>query len=125
MTMSTDELIKAAVGAAIGALTKVAAEPALAAGRRVWDWLKRKRSGEDAATVAEVEADPSKRSAPTKVTAMLQDLLEADPALAGELRRILDEGGGVQAITRTANVQGNSNTTVQTAGSGNAVNIGR
>ena len=125
MTMDTDELIKAAAGAAIGALTKAAAEPALAAGRRVWDWLKQNLGSKDQATVAEVEADLSKRSAPAKVTALLQDLLDADPALASELRRIFEEGGGVQAITQAADVQGNNNTTVQTAGSGNTVTAGR
>ena len=125
MTMDSDGLTKAAAAAAIGALTKAAAEPALAAGRRVWDWLKQKRGGEGGAVVAEVEADPSKRSAPAKVTAMLQDLLDAEPALAGELRRILDEGGGVQAITQSANVQGDNNTTAQAAGTGNTVSIGR
>ena len=107
------------------ALTKAAAEPALAAGRRVWAWLKQKLGGKDTATVAEVEADPARRSAPTKVTALLQDLLEADPALVEELRRILDEGGGVQAITQTTNVQDDDNTTVQTVGSGNSVTVGR
>lgn len=124
MTVDTDDLIKAATGAAIGALTKAAAEPALGAGRRVWDWIKEKLGGKDAAMVAEVEADPSKRSAPTKVTAMLQDLLNTDRALAGELLRILEESG-VQAIAQTANVHGDNNTTAQTAGSGNAVNISR
>ncbi len=125
MTMDTDELTKAAAAAAIGALTKVAAEPALGAGRRVWDWLKLKLGGKGAPAVAEVEADPSKRSAPAKVTALLQDLLDADPIFAGELRRILEEGGGVQAITQSANVQGDNNTTAQTAGSGNTVTLGR
>ena len=125
MTIDTNELTNAAAGAVIGALTQAAAEPALAAGRRVWDWLKQKLGGQHTATVAEVEAEPSKRSAPTKITAMLQDLLEANPSLAGELCRILEERGGVQAIAQTANVHGGSNTTVQTAGSGNAVTIGR
>jgi hypothetical protein len=56
---------------------------------------------------------------------MLQDLLEADPTLAGELRRILDDGGGVQVITQTANVHGDHSTTVQTAGSGNRAKASR
>jgi hypothetical protein len=72
-----------------------------------------------------VEADALKRSAPAKVTALLQDLLDAEPVLAGELRRILDEGGGVQAIAQTANVPSDNNATAQTAGSGNAITIGR
>ena len=123
--MGTDELIKAAAGAAVGALTKAAAEPALTAGRRVWDWLKQRLASKDAAAITRVEANPTRRSAETQVIVMLQDLLEADPALAGELRRMLDEGGGVQAINQTANVPGDGNTTVQVAGRDNTTFTGR
>ena len=87
--------------------------------------MKEKLGGKEAAAVAGVEADPARRSAPTRVTAMLQDLLEAKPALAGELRRILDGGGGVQAITQTADVEGDYNTTVQIPGGSNTVVTGR
>jgi len=122
--MDTDKLIQAAAGAAIGALTKAAAEPALAAGRKVWDWLKGRLTGAGAATAAAVEADPAKPSAPDKVTALLKDALHGNATAAEELRRLLDAHGGVQAITQTANFQGNQNVVAQIAGSGNTVNAG-
>ena len=122
--MEMEKLIGAAAAAVVGALTKAAAEPALAAGQKVWAWLKGKVSGEDARTAAAVEADPAKPSAATKVTALLQDLLHGNPAAAEELRRLLDGAGGVQAIAQTANVTGNSNVVGQLAGTGNTMNVG-
>jgi hypothetical protein len=53
--VDTEKLIQASAAAAVGALTKAAAEPALSAGRAVWDWLKGKLGGTDAAVAAEVE----------------------------------------------------------------------
>ena len=119
-----DKLVEAAAGAAIGALTKAAAEPALSAGRKVWDWLKGKLSGDDERIAALVEAEPSRPSAPTKVTALLQDLLHGDAAAVEELRRLLGEQGGVQAITQTANFKGSGNKVAQTAGDNNKTRIG-
>jgi hypothetical protein len=119
-----DELVEAAAGAAIGALTKVAAEPALTAGRKVWDWLKGKLSGDDQKTAAAVEAEPTKPSASTKVTALLQDLLHGNIAAVDELRRLLDAQGGIQAITQTASFTGDSNKVAQVAGNNNKTRIG-
>ena len=119
-----DTLVEAAASAAIGALTKAAAEPALTAGRKVWGWLKGKLTGNAVATAADVDAVPSKASARSKVTGLLQDVLEGNPDAAAELRELLDESGGVQAITQTANVTGDNNTFAQVAGDRNKVRIG-
>ena len=122
--METDKMIDTAVGAVIGALTRAAAEPALAAGGRIWAWLKQEISGDDANAAAAIEADAARPSAPTKVKALLQNLLHAQPALAQELDRMLAEAGGRDAITQSANVHGNRNIVAQTAGTNNRVRIG-
>jgi len=122
--MDSETLIDAAATAVVGALTKAAAEPALAAGRKVWDWVKGKAAGTDAATVAAVEADPAKPSARSRVAALLQDALHGNAQAAAELQTLLDQAGGVQAITQTANVHGDNNRVAQVAGSGNKVRIG-
>lgn len=120
--MDTDKLIAAAVTAVVGTLTKSAAEPILAAGGKAWSWLKEKLTGNAAATAAEVEADPSKPSARSKLTGLLQDLLHDDPAAVKELTALLGGEGGVQTITQTANVTGNNSIVQQLAGSGNTAN---
>jgi len=119
-----DKLMEAAATAAIGALTKAAAEPALTAGRKVWDWLRGKLTDNAAATAADVDADPGKASARTKVTGLLQDVLEGNPDAAAELRKLLDDSGGIQAITQSLTVTGNANKVAQVAGDKNKVRIG-
>jgi hypothetical protein len=122
--MDTEKLVAAAVAAVVGTLTKQTTESVVAAGGKVWAWIKGKVDGtEDASTVTAVEADPRKASARTKVTALLQDLLHDNPAAAKELADLLGGEAGVQAITQSASVSGNENTTNQIAGSGNTVNI--
>ena len=118
-----DELIKVATEAAIGALTKAAAEPALAAGHNVWAWIKGIVSGEDARVLAAVEKDPAKLSATTKVTAILQDALNENPQAVKHLQELLNASGGMEAVTQTANVSGQSNKVGQVSGSGNTVQI--
>ena len=123
--VDTDQLVQAAAAAAVGALTKAAAEPALSAGRAVWDWLKAKLGGTAAAVAAEVEAGPARPSAAPKVTGLLQDLLHDRPDLAEELRRLLDACGGSRSVKQTANVSGSNSAVGQVAGSGNTVRIGQ
>jgi hypothetical protein len=124
--MVVEALVAEAVKAAIGALTKEAVGPALAAGGRVWSWLKTKLTGtEAAATVAAVEAEPARASVQHKLSGAILELLETQPTLAAGLEQELRESGYREAVTQTANVAGNQNTTAQTAGQGNTVNIGR
>ncbi len=118
-----DSLVETATNAAVGALTKAAVEPALAAGRKVWDWLRGRVAGDDARTVAAIEADPAKPSAPTKITALLQDLLHDNPDAIAQLRALLEGAGGLQAINQTANITGDNNKVAQVAGTGNKVRI--
>ena len=122
--MDTEKLVAAAVAAVVGTLTKQTTESVVAAGGKVWAWIKGKVDGtEDASTVTAVEADPQKASARAKITALLQDLLHDNPAAAKELADLLGGEAGVQAITQSASVSGNENTTNQIAGTGNTVNI--
>src|SRR5688500_16042912 len=87
-TMIPEALVAEAVKAAVGALTKEAVGPALAAGGRVWTWLKGKLTGAEAqAAVAAVEAEPAKGSARLRLSAALTELLETKPELAAELDR--------------------------------------
>jgi hypothetical protein len=121
--MDTEKLVAAAVAAVVGTLTKAAAEPLVAAGGKVWAWIKGKVSGRDAETVAAVEAEPQKPSAKTKVTALLQDLLHDNPAAAKELADLLGGEASIQAITQIANVTGHGNVTTQIGGTGNTTTV--
>ncbi len=124
--MIPEALVAEAVKAAIGALTKEAVGPALAAGGRVWAWVKGKLTGTEAqASVTAVEADPTKASARHKLFGALLELLEVHPGLANELDQALRESGYREAVAQTATVTGNQNTTAQMAGQGNTLNIGR
>jgi hypothetical protein len=118
--MDNDKLIAAAATAAVGAFAKSAAEGVMATGRKVWDWIKAKVSGPDAATVAAVEAAPEKPSTPDKIVGLLKDLLHENPAAAKELRELLGGEAGVQTIMQTATASGSS-VVNQIVGSGNRI----
>lgn len=119
--MDIEKLVAAAVAAVVGALTKAAAEPLVAAGGKAWTWLKGKVPGAEAATIAAIEADPAKPSARNRIAALLQDVLHENPAAAKELAELLGGEAGVQIINQTATVTGDGNITSQIAGSGNAI----
>lgn len=119
--MTQDDLIRAAATAAIGALTKSAAEPLLATGQKVWTWLKGKLTGTDASLAEAVEAEPAKPSTPERITALLKDLLYDNPTGIEELKKLLGGDAQVQAINQTATVTGNKNQVFQVAGDGNMI----
>jgi hypothetical protein len=121
--MDSSDLVKAAVVAAIGTLTKAAVEPALGTGRRVWDWLKAKLTGLDAQVAAAVEAKPDEPGADDQVSALLKKLLKARPEALDELRELLGGAEGAARIVQTANIRGHGNATAQTAGTGNSVTV--
>jgi hypothetical protein len=121
--MDSSDLVKAAVVAAIGTLTKAAVEPALGTGRRVWDWLKAKLTGLDAQVAAAVEAKPEQSGADDQVSALLKKLLKARPEALDELRELLGGADGAARIVQTTNVLGHGNATAQTAGTGNTVTV--
>ncbi|MEH3064683.1 MAG: hypothetical protein PGN33_18725 [Methylobacterium radiotolerans] len=122
--LDSEKLVQAAAAAVIGALTKVAAEPALSAGAKVWGWLKGQLGGTNASVAADVEAEPARPSSASKVNGLLQDLLHDEPGRMKELQQLLDEGGGSQAIAQTANASGGS-VVAQIVGSGNSVSTGK
>jgi hypothetical protein len=105
--MIPEALVTEAVKAVIGALTKEAVGPALAAGSRVWGWLKENLSRTDAQSmISAVEAEPAKTSVRLKLSGALAELLEEQPELAAELERELQESGYRQAVAQTVNVTG-------------------
>ena len=119
-----DKLIEAAVSAVAGALVKAAAEPALSAGRKVWDWLKERLSGGDAEAAKAIEAAPDRPSAPDRIRGLLKDALYGDPAAGEALRALLTEGGLLPAVTQGAAVSGDHARIVQIGGSDNQVTTG-
>jgi hypothetical protein len=123
--MIPEALVAEAVKAAIGSLVKEAVPAAIQAGGKVLAWIKRTLAGnpDGAAAIAAVEADPTKPSAAKKLDAALTEALEDNPHLAKELEAVLAESGWRQIVTQTATVTGDNNTTVQTAGQGNTINI--
>jgi hypothetical protein len=121
--MDSSDLVKAAVVAAIGTLTKAAVEPALGTGRRVWDWLKAKLTGLDAQVAAAVEAKPEQSGADDQVSALLKKLLNEKPDALDQLRELLGGADGAARILQTTNVLGHGNATAQTAGTGNTVTV--
>lgn len=122
--METEKLVAEFALAAVKELGKSAAVGGLAAGGKLWAWIKGKAPGADTTAIAAVEAAPDKSSAPDRVSAMLKDLLADQPQLASEMARLLREhGGGV--TTQTATAAGPGNVTAQIAGSGNTIKIQR
>lgn len=123
--MIPEALVAEAVKAAVGSLVKEAVPAAVQTGGKVFAWIKRTLAGkpDGAAAIAAVEADPTKPSAAKKLDAALTEALEENPGLAKELESVLAESGWRQIVTQTANVTGDNNTTVQTAGQGNTINI--
>jgi hypothetical protein len=73
-------------------------EDALTAGQ-LWAWIRGKAPADEAAVIAEVEAQPTKPSAPDKVTAVLKYLLDGRPEPQAELEALLDQVAPTQAVS--------------------------
>jgi hypothetical protein len=116
-----EQLVAEAVKAAVGSLVKEAVPAAVAAGRRVWDWLKGKLVGREDAVVAAVEANPAAVSAQRKLEGAVLELLEKEPGLQAELERVLRESGYREAVVQRADVKGDNNVVNQVAGNANVV----
>lgn len=121
--MDPQTLAAVAVAAIVSSLTRAATESAVAAGGKVWAWLKGKLTGSEAETAAAIEAAPGKASAKPKIEALLQDTLEGRPDLLKELEALLRDSGVSSAVTQTA--IGNTGTTTQIAGDGNKITYRR
>ena len=101
---------------------KVGAE---AGGRlvKLWDAVKGRLAGKDA--LADVEAEPGDQRRWAALEVELEKALKQDPGFRGELARLIEAIPAEQriGIQQIATVSGGS-TSVQTAGSGNQVNLG-
>ncbi len=123
--MDSSRLVEVAAGAAVGALTKAAAEPALSAGRKVWDWAKARVAGTQATIATALEQTPEDPGTPDQIAGLLKSILARDPAAAAELQALLGGGGGAFAVAQTANVRGTGHSVAQVSGSGNIIVGGR
>jgi len=101
---------------------KVGAE---AGGRvvKLWDSVKGRLAGKDA--LADVVAEPGDTRRWAALEVQLEKALKEDPQFRGELAKLIEAIPEQErmAIQQIANVSGGS-TSVQTAGSGNQVNLG-
>lgn len=119
------KLIEIALGAIVGSLTKAAAEPAMSAGRKVWDWVKAKLTGPQAAIATALEEAPKDPGTPDGISGLLKTILHRDPSAAEELKKMLGGEAGIAMVTQTMNVSGTGNTSAQISGNNNKVVGGR
>jgi hypothetical protein len=92
---------------------------------KLWDALKAKLAGMEA--LIDVEAKPDDQRRWSALELQLEKALEADPGFRAEVTRLVEAIPEEKraAIRQIANVTGDQNVTVQTAGAGNQVNVGR
>ena len=90
---------------------------------KLWDAVRGRLAGKDA--LADVEAEPGDQRRWSALEVQHEKALKQDPGFRGELARLIEAIPAEQrmAIQQIANVSGGS-TSVQTAGSGNQVNLG-
>jgi hypothetical protein len=130
--MGVGELATAAVALVAPYVAKGAEELAKKVGGEVgsrvvklWEALKGKLAGKEA--LADVEAKPDDQRRWAALELQLEKAFEADPEFRAEVARLVEAIPAEQraAIQQIANVTGDRNVTVQSAGGGNRVNIGR
>jgi hypothetical protein len=130
--MGIAELVTATVALAGPYVAKGAEELAKKVGGEVggrvaklWDALKVKLAGKEA--LADVEAKPDDQRRWSALEIQLEKALEADPDFRAVVAKLIDEIPEEKraAIQQIANVTGDRNVTVQTAGKGNRINVGR
>ncbi len=92
---------------------------------KLWDALKAKLAGKEA--LADVEAKPDDRRRWSALEVQLEKALEADPGFRGAVAKLIEEIPEEEraAIQQIANVTGDQNVTIQIAGAGNQVKVGR
>lgn len=127
----TGELAAAAVGALAPYLSaagqKAAQALGAAAGRELtalWDWVKAKVAGPARDGFA---AAPEDAKAQGKLEGALEQVVAGEPALADELRRLVEAAKPaaekLEQTIQTMNIQGDHNVGVQNKGDGNTFNI--
>ncbi|TCO76521.1 hypothetical protein EV699_1292 [Plasticicumulans lactativorans] len=108
-------------------LTAQVGADAAAAMLGAWSWLKGRLlpTPAAAAAVKDLEARPADPDNQADFRKQLRKALEADPALATELKQWLDRAGARGAVTtQTLTQTGIGNQGVQLSGHGNQVDIG-
>lgn len=122
-------LAAAAVAALSPYLVEGGKEAAKAAGKetaagalRLLDWLKGKLTGAGAEVLAEVEKAPQDADAQGALRLQIRKLLEREPALAGELERLL-AGLPEPAKQQVLSQIGNDNHLAAVIGTGNTMNV--
>ena len=127
------ELASAAVGALAPYLSAAGQKAAQALGaeaatelRALWDWVKGKVKGGAAEALAEAPADAK---AQAKLEGALEQVLAAEPALAAELRRLVEaatpEAARLEQTIQTMTVQSDHNVSVQSKGDHNTYTINK
>lgn len=127
------ELASAAVGALVPYLsaagTKAAETLGAEAAQRLgglWDWVTGKVAGGTTEALADAPADAR---AQAKLEGALEQVLAAEPALAAELRRLVEaakpEATRLEQTIQTMTVQGDDNVSVQSKGDGNTYTINK
>ena len=92
---------------------------------KLWDALRAKLAGKEA--LADFEKQPGDADFQATLRVQLKKALEADPGFRAELAGLVEAipEQDRAAIRQIANITGDRNVTVQSAGAGNRINIGR
>jgi len=125
------ELAAAAVGALAPYLSAAGTKAAQALGAEaanelteLWVWVKTKVA--DRAKDAFAEA-PTDAKAQAKLEGALEQALDAEPALADELRRLAEraqpQAARLQQVIQKMHVEGHGNVAIQSEGGGNTFNV--
>jgi hypothetical protein len=108
--------------AAKGAAGK-AGEDAYAGGKKLFEWLKQKLTGDAQKALERVEADPGNSDKQAALRVGLSEALEADSGLHTELASLLQSLPQVMG-SQQSNQVGDGNTTAQALGKNIHINIG-
>jgi hypothetical protein len=119
--MDPATLATAAIAASLPYLIAVGKEAAKgaagAAGKSVWEWVKRKLTSEAGKEVVkDLESGPEDSDNRKAAEAALSKLLKSDPNVLSELAQHL-ESADVTSTAMTANIVGNENIVGQASGS--------
>ena len=121
--MDMEKLAAEAAVAAVKELVKAGIEGGVAAGGKLWTWLRGKAPAGDASTITAIEAHPNKPSTETKVKSLLLDVLDGNPELQEELNEMLKEIKANATVSQSQNISGKDNKAAQVAGDYNKINI--
>jgi hypothetical protein len=113
-------LAAGATGALVPYVAAGGAEVAKTAAKDLYAWLKGKLTADGRTALAKLEEAPADARRQGTLEAEIEDLLKAQPALAGELARLV-ESLPRAGHTQTATVSGKGHTVTQIVGDRNRV----